>query len=155
MSRAGRRWFARRARSAYARPTAGACWSPRGRARSRSGPGSPLLSTQCAKLSHHEPAGRRDRLGRGRGPGRIGDALGIRQARPPRGPGAGIQALAGVRAADRFRSPFRGVRLRLGLLARIGALAFIVWHRSLKGNIAYGPYLAAGALLGLYFLPLP
>ena len=49
-----------------------------------------------------------------------------------------------------FSALFYGV-----LFAGIGALAFIVWHRSLKGNIAYGPYLAAGALLGLYFLPLP
>ncbi|HKC19553.1 MAG TPA: A24 family peptidase [Candidatus Dormibacteraeota bacterium] len=35
------------------------------------------------------------------------------------------------------------------LLAAIGAITFIVVHRSLKGNIAYGPYLAAGALLML------
>ena len=49
-----------------------------------------------------------------------------------------------------FSALFYGV-----LFAGIGAVAFIVWHRSLKGNIAYGPYLAAGALLGLYFLPLP
>ena len=49
-----------------------------------------------------------------------------------------------------FSALFYGV-----LFAGIGAIAFIVWHRSLKGNIAYGPYLAAGALLGLYFLPLP
>lgn len=35
------------------------------------------------------------------------------------------------------------------LLAAIGAITFIVVHRSMKGNIAYGPYLAAGALLVL------
>jgi leader peptidase (prepilin peptidase)/N-methyltransferase len=35
------------------------------------------------------------------------------------------------------------------LFAAIGAITFIVVHRSLKGNIAYGPYLAAGALLML------
>ena len=35
------------------------------------------------------------------------------------------------------------------LLAAVGAITFIVVHRSLKGNIAYGPYLAAGALLVL------
>ncbi|HET9781959.1 MAG TPA: prepilin peptidase [Candidatus Dormibacteraeota bacterium] len=35
------------------------------------------------------------------------------------------------------------------LLAALGAITFIVVHRSLKGNIAYGPYLAAGALLML------
>jgi leader peptidase (prepilin peptidase)/N-methyltransferase len=46
-----------------------------------------------------------------------------------------------------FSALFYGV-----LFAGIGAIGFIVWHRSLKGNIAYGPYLAAGALLGLYFL---
>lgn len=37
------------------------------------------------------------------------------------------------------------------LLAAIGAVAFIVMHRSMKGTIAYGPYLAAGALLMLAF----
>ena len=47
-----------------------------------------------------------------------------------------------------FSALFYGV-----LFAGVGAMAFIVWHRSLRGNIAYGPYLAAGALLGLYFLP--
>ena len=36
------------------------------------------------------------------------------------------------------------------LLAAIGAIAFIVTHRSLKGTIAYGPYLSAGALLMLF-----
>lgn len=35
------------------------------------------------------------------------------------------------------------------LFAAVGAVTFIVVHRSLKGNIAYGPYLAAGALLML------
>lgn len=35
------------------------------------------------------------------------------------------------------------------LLAAIGAIAFIVTHRSLKGTIAYGPYLSAGAILML------
>jgi len=35
------------------------------------------------------------------------------------------------------------------LLAAIGAVAFIVTHRSLKGTIAYGPYLSAGAILML------
>lgn len=49
-----------------------------------------------------------------------------------------------------FSALFYGV-----VFAGLGAIVFIVWHRSLKGNIAYGPYLAAGALLGLYFLPLP
>jgi prepilin signal peptidase PulO-like enzyme (type II secretory pathway) len=39
------------------------------------------------------------------------------------------------------------------LLASVGAIAFIVTHRSLKGTIAYGPYLAAGALLMLLQLP--
>jgi leader peptidase (prepilin peptidase) / N-methyltransferase len=39
------------------------------------------------------------------------------------------------------------------LLAAIGAVAYIVMHRSLKGTIAYGPYLAAGALLMLLQLP--
>ena len=47
-----------------------------------------------------------------------------------------------------FSALFYGV-----LFAGIGAIVFIVWHRSLRGNIAYGPYLAAGALLALYFLP--
>jgi leader peptidase (prepilin peptidase) / N-methyltransferase len=39
------------------------------------------------------------------------------------------------------------------VLASVGAIAFIVMHRSLKGTIAYGPYLAAGALLVLLLLP--
>jgi prepilin signal peptidase PulO-like enzyme (type II secretory pathway) len=39
------------------------------------------------------------------------------------------------------------------LLAAIGAVAFIVVHRSMKGTIAYGPYLAAGALIMLFQLP--
>ena len=47
-----------------------------------------------------------------------------------------------------FSALFYGV-----LFAGLGAIAYIAWHRSLKGNIAYGPYLAAGALLALYFLP--
>ena len=49
-----------------------------------------------------------------------------------------------------FSALFYGV-----LFAGIGAIVFVVWHRTLRGNIAYGPYLAAGALLALYFLPLP
>jgi hypothetical protein len=39
------------------------------------------------------------------------------------------------------------------LLAAIGAIAYIVTHRSMKGTIAYGPYLAVGALLVLLQLP--
>ena len=39
------------------------------------------------------------------------------------------------------------------LLASVGAIVFIVSHRSLKGTIAYGPYLAAGSLLVLLQLP--
>jgi len=39
------------------------------------------------------------------------------------------------------------------LLAAIGAIVFIVTHRSLKGTIAYGPYLALGALIVLLQLP--
>jgi prepilin signal peptidase PulO-like enzyme (type II secretory pathway) len=47
-----------------------------------------------------------------------------------------------------FTAVFYGV-----VLAAVGAIAFIVTHRSMKGTIAYGPYLAAGALLVLLFLP--
>ena len=47
-----------------------------------------------------------------------------------------------------FTALFYGV-----LLAAIGAVAFIVAHRSMKGTIAYGPYLAAAALLVLLQLP--
>jgi prepilin signal peptidase PulO-like enzyme (type II secretory pathway) len=32
------------------------------------------------------------------------------------------------------------------------SIGFIAWHRSLKGSIAYGPYLAAGAIIALYLL---
>jgi prepilin signal peptidase PulO-like enzyme (type II secretory pathway) len=35
-------------------------------------------------------------------------------------------------------------------LAGLVAVGIIVWHRSLKGTIAYGPYLAAGALIVLF-----
>jgi leader peptidase (prepilin peptidase) / N-methyltransferase len=37
-------------------------------------------------------------------------------------------------------------------LAGVVSIGFIVWHRSLKGTIAYGPYLAAGALIVLFQL---
>jgi leader peptidase (prepilin peptidase) / N-methyltransferase len=47
-----------------------------------------------------------------------------------------------------FTGLFYGV-----LLAAIGAVVFIAWHRSMKGTIAYGPYLAAGAMLMLLRLP--
>ena len=47
-----------------------------------------------------------------------------------------------------FTALFYGV-----LLASVGAIAFIAVHRSLKGTIAYGPYLAAGSLLVLLQLP--
>lgn len=39
------------------------------------------------------------------------------------------------------------------LFAAVGAVIFIVWNRTLKGTIAYGPYLAAGALVMLFHLP--
>jgi prepilin signal peptidase PulO-like enzyme (type II secretory pathway) len=35
-------------------------------------------------------------------------------------------------------------------LAGVVAIGVIVWHRSMKGSIAYGPYLAAGALIELF-----
>ncbi len=47
-----------------------------------------------------------------------------------------------------FSALFFGV-----LLAAVGAVAFIVGHRSMRGTIAYGPYLAAGALIVLSRLP--
>lgn len=50
--------------------------------------------------------------------------------------------------------PYTATALFYGvLLAAIGAVAFIVTHRSMKGTIAYGPYLAAGALIVLFQLP--
>lgn len=50
--------------------------------------------------------------------------------------------------------PYTATALFYGvLLAAIGAIAFIVAHRSMKGTIAYGPYLAAGALIVLFQLP--
>ncbi len=39
------------------------------------------------------------------------------------------------------------------LLAGLVAIGVIVWHRSMKGSIAYGPYLAAGALIMLFQIP--
>ena len=47
-----------------------------------------------------------------------------------------------------FTAVFYGV-----VLAAAGAIVFIVTHRSMKGTIAYGPYLAAGALIVLWLLP--
>lgn len=38
-------------------------------------------------------------------------------------------------------------------LAGLAAVGMIIWRRSLKGSLAYGPYLAAGALIVLYLLP--
>jgi leader peptidase (prepilin peptidase) / N-methyltransferase len=38
-------------------------------------------------------------------------------------------------------------------LAGLGSAGFAIWRRSLKGTIAYGPFLAAGALIVLYQLP--
>ena len=38
-------------------------------------------------------------------------------------------------------------------LAGVGGIAIIIWRRSMKGTLAYGPYLAAGALIALYQLP--
>jgi leader peptidase (prepilin peptidase) / N-methyltransferase len=43
-----------------------------------------------------------------------------------------------------FQAMFYGV-----FLAGLAAIGVILWHRSLKGTIAYGPYLAAGALIML------
>ena len=37
-------------------------------------------------------------------------------------------------------------------LAGVASIGVIALHRSLKGSIAYGPYLAAGALIVLYML---
>jgi leader peptidase (prepilin peptidase)/N-methyltransferase len=39
------------------------------------------------------------------------------------------------------------------VLAGAVAIGIVIWHRSLTGTIAYGPYLAAGALIALYQLP--
>ncbi|HEY8863309.1 MAG TPA: A24 family peptidase [Candidatus Dormibacteraeota bacterium] len=39
------------------------------------------------------------------------------------------------------------------LLAGVASIVVIIRNRSLKGTIAYGPYLAAGALIVLYLLP--
>ncbi len=38
-------------------------------------------------------------------------------------------------------------------MAGLVSIGVIAWHRSLKGTIAYGPYLAAGALIVLFMLP--
>jgi leader peptidase (prepilin peptidase)/N-methyltransferase len=38
-------------------------------------------------------------------------------------------------------------------LAGLVSIGVIIWRRSLKGTIAYGPYLAAGALIVLFQLP--
>jgi prepilin signal peptidase PulO-like enzyme (type II secretory pathway) len=38
-------------------------------------------------------------------------------------------------------------------MAGLVSVVFIVWHRSFKGTIAYGPYLAAGTLIVLFLQP--
>ena len=38
------------------------------------------------------------------------------------------------------------------LLAGVVSIGYIVWRRSMKGTIAYGPYLASGALIVLFQL---
>ena len=38
-------------------------------------------------------------------------------------------------------------------MAGVVGIGMIAWHRSLKGTLAYGPYLAAGAIIVLYLLP--
>jgi leader peptidase (prepilin peptidase)/N-methyltransferase len=38
-------------------------------------------------------------------------------------------------------------------LAGLASLGIAIWRRSLKGTMAYGPFLAAGALIVLYQLP--
>ncbi len=38
-------------------------------------------------------------------------------------------------------------------LAGVVSVGIIIWHRSMKGTIAYGPYLASGALMMLVLLP--
>jgi prepilin signal peptidase PulO-like enzyme (type II secretory pathway) len=38
-------------------------------------------------------------------------------------------------------------------MAGVVSIGMIAWHRSLKGTLAYGPYLAAGAIIVLYLLP--
>ena len=38
-------------------------------------------------------------------------------------------------------------------MAGVVSVGMIVWRRSTKGTLAYGPYLAAGALIVLYLLP--
>jgi prepilin signal peptidase PulO-like enzyme (type II secretory pathway) len=38
-------------------------------------------------------------------------------------------------------------------MAGVVSIGVIAWHRSMKGTLAYGPYLAAGALILLFLLP--
>ena len=45
-----------------------------------------------------------------------------------------------------FTAIFYGV-----LLAGVVSIGVIVWRRSMKGTIAYGPYLAAGAVIMLLY----
>jgi prepilin signal peptidase PulO-like enzyme (type II secretory pathway) len=39
------------------------------------------------------------------------------------------------------------------VLAGLASIGVIIFSRSMKGTIAYGPYLAAGALIMLFMLP--
>ena len=38
-------------------------------------------------------------------------------------------------------------------LAGVVSIGVIIWRRSLKGTIAYGPFLAAGSIIVLFLLP--
>lgn len=38
-------------------------------------------------------------------------------------------------------------------MAGVISIAMIVWRRSMKGTLAYGPYLAGGAIIVMYLLP--
>jgi leader peptidase (prepilin peptidase)/N-methyltransferase len=38
-------------------------------------------------------------------------------------------------------------------MAGVVSVGMIIWRRSMKGTLAYGPYLAAGAVIVLYLLP--
>lgn len=38
-------------------------------------------------------------------------------------------------------------------MAGVVSIAMIVWRRSMKGTLAYGPYLAGGAIIVMYLLP--
>src|SRR6266850_1699452 len=63
-----------------------------------------------------------------------------------------LLAVAGSAIFKAAALGFGAVKLAV-FLGGLSSIGVIIWRRSMKGTIAYGPYLAAGALIVLFQLP--